>query len=100
MVWGLPRVVLDHELLVEIERHLVAARQVDDRGRQLGKIDAEPFRDLLSAGLGSDLERLALAMRLADLDPVARLHAEAGHVRGPAVDGEVAVSDELARLGP
>ena len=40
MSGGLPRVVLDHELLVEVERHLVAAGQVDDGPGQLGGIDA------------------------------------------------------------
>ena len=36
---GLPRVVLDHELLVEIERHLVAAGQVGDGPGEVRGID-------------------------------------------------------------
>ena len=46
------------------------------------------------------LERLAAAARLADLDLVARLELVRRDVRRRAVDGEVAVADELAGLGP
>jgi hypothetical protein len=69
---GLPRVVLDHELLVEVERHLVAAGQVSDRPEQLGGIDRQPLRRLVRAeGLLGQLERLACLAVLANLDPVA-----------------------------
>ena len=60
---GLPRVVLDHELLVEVERHLVAAGKVDDRPGQVGGIDGQPLRRLVRAErLLGDLERLTAAM--------------------------------------
>ncbi len=58
--WGLPRVVLDHELLVQIERHLVAPGLVDDGPGQLGRVHAQPLGRLVRAeGLLGDLERLA-----------------------------------------
>src|SRR4051794_33913621 len=94
---GLPRVVLDHELLVEIERHLVAAGRRDDGAGQVGRIDDQPFRRLMVAeGLLRDLERLAVAADLADLDLVARPELVRRDVGGDAVDREVAVADELA----
>ena len=44
---GLPRVVLDHELLVEVERHLVAAGEVGDGAGQVGGVDRQPLRRLV-----------------------------------------------------
>jgi hypothetical protein len=70
---ALPRVVLDHELLIEVERHLVAARGGQDGTGELRPVDAEPLRDLARLdGLNGLLEGFAAAMRLADLDLVAR----------------------------
>ena len=46
-VGGLPRVVLDHELLVEVERHLVAAGNVGDGAGQVGGVDRQPLRRLV-----------------------------------------------------
>src|SRR5688500_8871197 len=98
---GLPRVVLDHELLVEIERHLVAAGHVSDGPGQVDGIDGEPLRRVVRAErLLGGLERLAIAARFADLHLVARLELVRRDVRRDAVDGEVAVPDELAGLGP
>ena len=51
--WGLPRVVLDHELLVELERHLVAAGEADDGPGELVGVDGQPVR-----GLGERASRL------------------------------------------
>ncbi len=48
----------------------------------------------------ADLERLAAAVRLADLDLVARLELERRDVGRDAVDREMAVADELAGLRP
>src|SRR6188768_2124573 len=45
----LPRVVLDHELLVEIERHLVAAGRRCDGGGQVGAVQGDPRRSLVVA---------------------------------------------------
>jgi hypothetical protein len=45
------------------------------------------------------LEWLAAAPAFANLDAVARLELEGWDVRRPAVDGEVAVADELSSLG-
>jgi hypothetical protein len=47
MSGGLPRVVLDHELLVEIERHLVAGWRGHDGAGQAGGVDREPLRGLV-----------------------------------------------------
>src|ERR1700741_271623 len=45
VMWGqLPRVVLDHELLVQVERHLVAAGRRDDGSGQRRRVDGQPFR--------------------------------------------------------
>src|SRR4051812_27280260 len=96
---GLPRVVLDHELLVEVERHLVAGWRGDDGARQGGRVDRQPLRRLVRAErLLGDLERLAGSMRLAHLDLVAGLELVRGDVGGSPVDGEVAVADEVACL--
>ena len=96
---GLPRAVLDHELLVELERHLVAARGSDDRAREGGRVEGQPLGDLPGAkGLADRLEWLSLTPRGADLDPIARLAMEGGDVRRAAVDGEVAVRHELSRV--
>ena len=99
-VCGLPRVVLDHELLVEVERHLVAGWRCDDRSGEVGGVHRQPFGRLMGAKrLLGDLERLAGAVRLADLDPVARLELERRHVGRSAIDAEVPVRHEMARLG-
>src|SRR5262245_45948337 len=101
MTGGLPRVVLDHELLVEIERHLVAAGRCVDRSAELGRVDGQPLRSLVALErLLDDLERLAAAAALPDLDGVTGLELERRDVGGPAVDREVAMTDELARLRP
>src|SRR5215203_742520 len=95
----LPRVVLDHELLVEIERHLVAGWRCNDGAAEIGRIDRQPLRRLVRAErLLGDLERLASAMRLADLDLVTRPELVRRDVGRPAVDGEVTVGDEVACL--
>src|SRR6185295_15135306 len=96
----LPRVVLDHELLVEIERHLVAAGRGDDGAGELAGVDGQPLRRLMILErLLRDLEGLAFATRLADLELVARLELVRRDVRGDAVHGEVAMVDELAGGG-
>src|SRR6187401_128068 len=95
----LPRVVLDHELLVEIERHLVAGWRRNDGPAEIGRVDGQPLRRLVRAErLLGDLERLASAMCLADLDLVARLELERRDVGRPAVDGEMTVGHEVAGL--
>src|SRR5215207_9976424 len=100
MTGGLPRVELDHELLVEIERHLVAAGRCADSPTQGRSIDGEPLRRLVAAErLLDDLEGLASAAALADLDLVAGPELVGRDVGGPAVHGQVAVADELAGLG-
>ena len=100
MIWGLPRVVLDHELLVEVERHLVATGLVEDGAGQLRGIDAQPLRRLVGTErLLGDLERLALAMRLADLDPVAGLSWYDGMLVGRPLTAKWPWVDELAGGG-
>src|SRR6266508_613944 len=98
MVWGLPRVVLDHELLVEIERHLVATGLIENGSRQLGGIHAQPLRRLVrfECFLGH-FERLAIAMGFADLDPITGPELIGRYVRRAAVDREMAVGHELTR---
>src|SRR4051812_1780472 len=95
----LPRVVLDHELLVEIERHLVAGWRRHDGSAEIGRIDGQPLGRLVRAErLLGDLERLTSTMRLADLDLVARLELVRRDVGRPAVDGEVTVGHEVTSL--
>src|SRR5829696_3569810 len=95
----LPRVVLDHELLVEVERHLVAAGQVGNGARELGRVERQPLGRLVRAkGLLGQLERLARTPALANLDAVTGLQLMGGDVARHAVDGEVAVIDELPSL--
>src|SRR5450756_2417006 len=90
---GLPRVVLDHE------RHLVAARGSDDRAREVGRVEGQPLGDLPRVkGLADRLERLSLTPRGTDLDPIAGLAVERRDVGWAAVDGEVAVGHELPRV--
>ena len=63
-------------------------------------IDGQPLRRLVRAErLLGDLERLAGAVRLADLDPVARLELVRRDVGRPAVDAKWPWPDELAGLG-
>src|SRR4029079_8736625 len=98
---GLPRVVLDHELLVEVERHLVAAGNVGDGAGQVLCVSRQELRRLVVLErLLRELERLAAPARLADLDLVARLELERRDVGRAAVHREVAVTDQLAGLGP
>src|SRR5512134_1344028 len=97
----LPRVVLDHELLVELERHLVAGRQRGHAAGELVGLDAHPVW-LLGAGEGllDGLEVLRLAAGRAHLDAVALAHVERGDVSAPAIDEEVAMAHQLAGLRP
>src|SRR5262245_11383439 len=100
MTGGLPRVELDHELLVEIERHLVAAGRSADCPAERCRVDGQPLGSLVALQrLLGELERLTAAAALPDLDAVAGLELERRDVGGPAVDGEVAMADELAGLG-
>src|SRR6186997_1485466 len=99
MTGGLPRVELDHELLVEIERHLVAAGRSADGPAERGRVDGQPLGSLVALQrLLGELERLTAAAALADLDAVTGLQLERRDVGGPAIDREVAVADELASL--
>src|SRR4029079_13897804 len=93
----LPRVVLDHELLVEIERRLVAGWRRHDGPAEIGRIDGQPLRRLVRAErLLGDLERLASAMRLADLDLVARLELVRRDVCRAPVGGAVTLAPQMA----
>ena len=66
---GLPRVVLDHELLGQVERHLVAAGHAGDGAGELGGVEAQPVRGLVELSVSRiDLEHLAAAAALANLD--------------------------------
>src|SRR5688572_2680118 len=95
----LARVVLDDELLVELERHLLARRFGEHRARQLRRVAAHPFGDLCRLHrLGGDLEILTAATAVANLDAVADLDPEARDVGRTAVHREVAVADELSGL--
>src|SRR4051794_31126537 len=93
---GLPRVVLDHELLVEVERHLVAAGEGDHRAGHVAGVEAQPLRCLvLAKGLLHRLEQLSLLVRAPARDPVAHLEGVRRDVGRGAVHLEVAVSDDL-----
>src|SRR5690606_10427607 len=92
----------DDELHVALDGHLGALGARDELGLELVEGDLEVAgngrQDVgVSAG-GCDLEGLeALALGL-DLDRLPRLHAERRTVDDLAVDEDVAVHDELARL--
>ena len=95
------RVELDDELLVDRQREVLAGRQL----RRLAPLKLSlsssshcgtPRRSTASSALD---DARHLLRRLADLDRVARLHEERRDVDPLAVDREVAVADQLARLG-
>src|SRR5918997_151375 len=97
----LPRVVLDDELLVELLGHLLAPRKGGDGPGKLLGVDAEPVGDLRAAHvLLRELERLLVPARLTHLDAVPGSELHRGDVGRAAVDREVAVADQLARLRP
>src|SRR5688572_6896551 len=90
---------LDDQLLLDRMDDVLAPRRADDADGERVAVDLEPGRhgvrlvDFQRFGhLGAD--RLALARG----DLVARAHLERGHVDPAAVDGEVPVVDELARV--
>src|SRR5262249_11551884 len=66
-----------------------------------GRLDRQPLRRRVAAErLLGGLERLALAVRLADPDPVTRLYGGRRDIRPDAVHGEVTMADPLAGPAP
>src|SRR5262245_44067443 len=94
------RVQLDDELLADRHREVLAVRVSLHAALEVFLVDLEPLRDPapLDARQRVDDAR-DLAARLLDLDHVARAHQVRRDVDLAAVDAEVTVPGELARLG-
>src|SRR5688572_2452189 len=93
------RVVLDDELLGEDRVDLGPRRHLVDEDLQAARDDLHPGRDrAVAEGLARQLEREGLDGLLADRDDVVLLDPVARDVDAHAVDQEVAVAHELARL--
>src|SRR3954471_23156634 len=98
---GLLGVELDDELLLDRRRDLTTVRLAEHLRRQGVVVGLEPGRDLRGE-LGRVADELRGAGALAGLegDDVAVADLVARDVHPAAVEGPVAVADELARLAP
>src|SRR5690606_32251937 len=93
------RVVLDDLQLVDGDDDVLASRAVQEPALERLRVELEPGAELAAAALldvGAD-HRVLLGAR-GDLDLVARAQAVRRDVHPLAVDEDVAVRDELARL--
>src|SRR5215213_6811642 len=89
---GLSRVELDHELLVELDRHLVAPRHGGHVAAELVCVDVQPIGSLRALhGVSCVLEVVRLPARLADFDAIALLDLGGRDRHDSTVDREVAV---------
>ena len=91
-------VEVNDELLVDGLGDVGALREVDELAAHAGAVPFEP-RIVVGArgeGVGDDFERFAA---LADGDDVAFFQRIGGDIDDIAVDGDVAVGDELTGLG-
>ena len=93
------RVELDDQLLLQRHIDLRALGQLVNQDAQAARDDLQPAGDRTVAdGLASNLERQRAQRLLLDIDDVVLRDAVAGDVDLHAVDGEVAVADQLAGL--
>src|SRR5215203_301845 len=98
-VLSLPAVELDDELLFDGRVDLVAVRRVQQPAREVVVVGLQPRRHGHHV-LHGVLDGLQLPALLLDRDHVSRLQDGRGHVVLAAVEQEVPVHDELARLRP
>src|SRR5579883_2977657 len=94
-------VVFNHHLLVKRQFEFAACRQREDTPGHLVDIQRQPGRNaLLRQEHGPRLEVLQALAALADSDDIAGFGDKRGNIGLAAIDGEVAVIDQLAGLRP
>src|SRR3954447_4971464 len=97
---SLLRVEFDDELLLDREADVFTLRKIVHRSEELLGIELEPGRNAASGGRFDGLaDLIVLAALLANLDDVALASLVGGDVELPTVHLDVAVANELARLG-
>src|SRR2546427_1473691 len=97
----LPRIKLDDQLLLDGLVDVVASGLREDLGGHLLLVQAEPRRDrALLAGVEGILDPVDLLALFLDRDHIANANCVRGDVDETAVDGEVAVRDELPGVTP
>src|SRR6266576_3247551 len=97
----LARIKLDDQLLLDGLVHVVASSLRGDFRGHVVFVEAEPGNDRpLLARVEGVLDAGDLFARVLDRDHIADAHGVGGDVDGTAVDGEVAVGDELAGVPP
>jgi len=95
-----PRVVLDDESLLHLGINLVSGRNGDNGAAHGVGFDLEPGGEAPCSGTGdSGDEGREAAASLSHRDGVPGAHPVGGDVHAAVVDGEVAMADELTRLG-
>src|ERR687893_1535458 len=99
MVYLLPAVKLDDELLFDGSVYLFPARGVEDPAREVLVVSFEPRRDG-DYLLDGDLDRVKVPALLLDGDHIVRPQDGRRDVVLAPVQEEVPVGDELARLRP
>src|SRR5438132_78786 len=93
-------VELDNQLFVDICGDVRSERNALDLALEVVAVDLDPLRQRRAIELGQRVVDLRdLAALLADQDLVTSVHEVAGDVDLLAVDREVAVANQLARLG-
>src|SRR5438445_1317494 len=97
----LARIKLDDQLLLDGLVHVVASSLRGDFRGHVVLVEAEPGNDRpLLARVEGVLDAGDLVARVLDRDHIADAHGVGGDVDGTAVDGGVAVGDELAGVPP
>src|SRR5687768_15840934 len=97
---GLLRVELDDELFLDREPDVFALRKIRDRTAELIRLELEPLGNAASGGrLDGLADLIVLAALFPHLNHVALADLIGGDVDLLAVDLDVAVADELPRLG-
>src|SRR5664279_264769 len=96
--WALLGVELDDQLLLDGRVDLDTLGEAQDLAGEIVVVGKQPARDRRREVGRIANDRLGAGVR-ADVHEVVRADVERGDVHAPAVDVEVAVADELARLG-
>src|SRR6266852_2100053 len=98
---SLARIKLDDQLLLDGLIHVVASRLRGDFRGHVVFVEAQPGHDrALLPRVESILDAGDLLARVLDRDHIADAHGVRGDVDETAVDGDVAVGDELAGITP
>src|SRR5215208_2135969 len=99
--WSLARIELDDQLFVDGDFDLISTRQGDDLAAHVRDVKREPVRHSLAGEpVLDDLEVFKLPRLGHHRDGVACLDQRRRDVGAAAVQGEVPMTDELARLAP